>query len=64
MDDPSGRGNGVKLGSSRTEQTVEKLPRKKQIIKDYTNRHRTLPPPPPQPAVRTERLPSFNSEIG
>ena len=79
MDDQSGRGNGVKLGSSSSERSVEKRPRKKP---GHPNRDRAgpkqnlakavaapmvpklLPPPPPQPAVRTERLPSLESEKG
>ena len=79
MDDQGGRGNGVKLGSSSSERSVEKRPRKKP---GHPNRDRAgpkqnlakavaapmvpklLPPPPPQPAVRTERLPSLESEKG
>merc|ERR1712223_2079506 len=66
-----------KLGSSSSERSVEKRPRKKP---GHPNRDRAgpkqnlakavaapmvpklLPPPPPQPAVRTERLRSFDSE--
>ena len=75
MDDPSGRGNGVKVGSG--DRSEQKRPRKKA---GHTNKDRgalrpnlakavstpkvpTLPPAP-QAAPRADRLPSTESEKG
>ena len=75
MEDPSGRGNGLKIASSSSDRSAQKLPKKRP---GHPNRDRgalkqnlakavaapqvpkILPPPP----VRTERLPSSESEKG
>merc|ERR1712223_1049580 len=76
MDDPNGRGNGIKLGSSSSDRSVERRVRKKP---GHPNRDRGAPkqnlakavaapmvpkilPPPPPPSTRSERLPSTESE--
>ena len=75
MEDPSGRGNGLKIASSSSDRSAEKRAKKRP---GHPNRDRgalkqnlakavaapqvpkILPPPP----VRTERLPSSESEKG
>ena len=78
MDDPNGRGNGVKLGSSSSDRSAERRVRKKP---GHPNRDRGAPkqnlakavaapmvpkilPPPPPPSTRSERLPSTESDKG